>query len=260
MAGSPDRPYSYSRLFGSWFHQRTEQSEERVFSDESTGEETMFTRNMVSAVIILATIVLLPGLAAHAANPADLTSDSRYCPVHYYKAVYDDGPWYLLAIEPIGDSASASLLDWHSKDDTLIQREVILTKQFPSKSPTLESALIADFWNKDGKETSTQSLMLDVSSGHYGLGLIVPFQNNEKPQAGPRVQLGAFTAFLTVVQKSSALSGLSYCKKGARLDLAYGSGTWFFRASKPIGNVIPEIRTKFTATESFIGFGIAYCH
>lgn len=208
-----------------------------------------------TVVVLLSAIVLLVSSPVWSANVADLTSDTRVCPIRYYKAVYDDGPNYLLGIQPIGENASLLAMNWNSQGFHTRQYEIALSVQI---SKGVQTALIADQFDIEGETTSKQSLMLDISKGKFGLGVIAPLQDG-KVKFGPRLSVGNVTGYMTVVEGSRPARGVSYFNKGLELDLAYMGETWYFRASKSVGKFIPELRTRFTDEETYIGFGLAFC-
>jgi len=204
--------------------------------------------------LMAAILLLLSTSAVWSANPADLTSDFRWCPISYYKVVWDEGPWYLLAIEPVeGESASASLYQWRAKDDSESVMELTLSQQITAN---WQVALIADDWRKS---EDAASLMLDWSNDQLGIGLIAPLDADSPLQIGPRAYWSNFEAYFSLTESgSSALYGVSYCHPSVGLDFAYSDEVSFFRASAPVGKFIPELRTKFTKDENFVGFGLAY--
>lgn len=193
---------------------------------------------------------------AFASNPADATADFRYCPVEFYKVAWDDGPYWFLAIEPLGNDTALTLFNWNSEGCDEQLYEVALTKRYPEKG--LEVAAIADA-NKG--ERDTLRLMLDWSQGRFGIGAVVPADSRDPLKVGARYTTGKLTWYLsgTEAGTSPTAVGVSYCEKGAKLELARSGETWFFRASKPAGKLIPELRIKFTEEESFVGFGLAFC-
>ncbi len=206
--------------------------------------------------VIFVTCLVLFASNLFAANPADLTSTSRLCPVHYYKYVRDgDGSWYLLAIEPSKDRKSSILLfNWNSEDNTESLYEISWARQL---SPNIQVGLIGDLVNPGSEKLLTG--MVDFNRGNLSLGVIIPFEADGKLRIGPRFGFANLTAYATLTDDSKPLLGISYHHNGC-IDLTQGGGTWWFRASKAVGKVTFELRTKFTKDDSFVGFGVAYCH
>jgi len=208
-----------------------------------------------ATIVTLAAIMLLLALPVWSANVADLTSDTRLCPVPYYKTVYDDGPWYGAGIEPIGKDMSLLAMNWNSKDSVDRLYELALTRRLKKG---VDVAYIYEWWQGTSC-TQKGSVMLDLSRDNVGLGIIAPLQNGHV-KFGPRLTAGHFTGYMTLEDGCRPARGISYFgKKGLELDLAYMGETWYFRASKPVGKFIPELRTRFTKEENFVGFGLAYC-
>jgi len=210
---------------------------------------------------VLAAILLSIACVSASAtnNVADLTVSYRYCPVHYYKITYDDGPWYWLVIEPASDKTSLAFMRWSDPDADDVLNELSVTKKLGTE---MQVGLIQDTWDKSSHDST--SLMLDWSNSRFGIGAIAPLHSHtdDKTNLSCRVNLGEqFTAYLTLPTSGDdpELYGLGFYPEGACLDLAYGGRTWFFRASKGIDKYRPELRLKFTRKENFIGIGIGYC-
>mgnify|MGYP001569091259 CR=1 FL=1 len=218
----------------------------------------------------LLTFVVMWGLLlgfnslASAANPADVTDTYRFCAVEFFKGAYDDGPRWALANIPFNKTAAISLFDWQNENGTNNSLTLKVSKQFSSNLDlTFNNEAV---WNGD-KANLTQDIGIDLRSKYVNLGVVFPLKANKGIEGiviGPRLQVKDLIVYLTLAKGTEAIYGLSYVGKIARLDAAYdkNSDSWFFRTSKsfdlPFGALIPEIRTKFTETENFYGFGIGF--
>lgn len=201
--------------------------------------------------IILAVLSAVPVLAG---NPADVTDDFRVCPVKYYKFAYDGGPWYVLALEPIGDDASTFYIRWEDPGSDLALNEFAGAKVF---NDWLEAGVVLDVWENQGDISYEPGITLDLKKDGLGLGAVVPLKSPEDFRLGPRLTSGDWTAYLTLRGNGAPSYGLSYCGD-INAHLAHGQSSWQFRASKTWGEFTPELRTKFTSGETFIGFGLGY--
>lgn len=133
--------------------------------------------------------------------------------------------------------------------------ELSLTKRFPESG--VQVAGIVDNW--DGGSDNTK-LMVDWARGPVAIGTLVPVSGDTPIKVGPRLTIGNVTSFATLAESGCEPTkyGASYIAKGAKLEVAYGGETWYFRASKRNGHVTTELRTRFAETESFVGFSLTY--
>ena len=214
----------------------------------------MSTKHIV--VAILAATGLLMSISVWAANPADLTVFYRRQPASYYKLIYDDGPWYAYGAFPLPGETSLSYNHWQSEDGHVREEQFFLAK---SVSRQLDLTLEAEVW-ANGPCHSRQELAFDWHSGSYGLAVILPIQPAEEPKLGLRYKQGNCQLFLTARNNTKPLYGFTYLlPKGSRVEVAYGDKVWYARASCQAGQYFPELRTKFTPDETFIGCGLGFC-
>lgn len=182
-------------------------------------------------------------------------------PAEYYKFVYDGGPQWIFGGWPLRNDVSFAVYGWRNEEDTVREAELTIAKKF---FDFLDCGLIIKGeWS--GKEfTPEQSFMFDLHNEILGLGIILPFQSDEKIKVGPRLRLGSLTTYLTLTQEKDYLVGASYDMNGLKIELAYRcfeqQDIWYFRTSKGFktnfGKIIPELRLKFTPEEEFVGVGI----
>lgn len=198
--------------------------------------------------------ILAVAVPIFAGNPADVTDDFRICPVHYYKFAYDGGPWYVLASQPLGEKASAFYLRWQDPGSDIALNELAGATKV---NDWLEAGAVFDVWEDQGKISYDPGITLDVKKGNLGLGAVVPLKSPGEFRLGPRVTNGDWTGYLTIRGEGAPTYGLSYMGE-FNAHLAYGQSAWQFRASKTWGKFTPELRTKFTSEETFIGFGLGF--
>jgi len=212
---------------------------------------------------ILILILLVAGIAsqrAFAGNPADLTDSYRFYEGQFYKLTYDGGPKWAWATLPIDKDVSVSFYNWEDKEGTDRLFQLIVAKRF---TPWLDVAFSNEGEWVNKEFTTRQKIAVDLHNKNLGMGIIIPMQPEEEIQVSPRIKINDFVAYATFSEDSDPLYGLSYCKKGMRIDVACGKGVTFVRASKCFetkwGTIIPELRTKFTDKENFYGLGIGFC-
>lgn len=192
-------------------------------------------------------------ISVQAANPADLTADFRAFPGYYSKLAYDAGPWFALQIVPLGKSASLTMCRWQSENGQLVQNEVAISSRL---NKSVDVALNVEKW-QGGRDAT--DVVLDLHQGKLGLGVHLPLLGDDTVKLGPRIGFGNFTAYATVpLDGGPRLYGLTHTKHDLEVDVAFGNQTTFARASYWRGNVVPELRLKFTHEETFIGFALAY--
>lgn len=195
-----------------------------------------------------------------AANPADVTSDYRLFPEHYFKVAYDGGPRWMLFNLPLEDDLALSIQAWQNEESTMRKYNLWLVKEF---SPYLDAGLNLEGAWSGGTFTPRSNIGIDLHNENLGFGLIVPLQSDESIKIGPRVKIDDFTAYLTLPfsGETNPVLGLGYKKEGWGIDLAYGGDeTWWLRGSKgfetSFGKVTPELRLKFTEDDTVFGLGI----
>lgn len=191
---------------------------------------------------------------AWASNPADPTADFRYSS-DFAKAAWDGGPWYLLGIKEVGNRTSVLVFNWNSDSAcTSHLWELGVTKQVKVGEGTAEIALFTDTWH--GSENDTGA-MLDWSNDQFGIGAIL--RTNGCSKLAARTQIAPNTTLnlsLTEAGTESPRWGIGYSAGKTRLELALDNETVWFRASQPHGQYFPELRTKFSDSETVIGFGL----
>ena len=205
----------------------------------------------IAPIILL--LLLCSGVTVHAANPADLTADYRTYPFYYSKVAYDGGPWFALQIVPVGKYASLTLSRWADDTNGLVQNEAILSC---SATPKLDIALSVEKWQGGSDATD---VVFDLHQGKLGLGVHLPLLGDDTVKFGPRIGFATHTAYTTLpLNGGPRLYGLTHQKNDLEIDVAYGNGTSFLRASYWKRNLVPELRLKFTHEETFIGFALVY--
>ncbi len=197
--------------------------------------------------------MLLSVSASFAANLADTTVFHRRISVPFYQVAWDGGPWFTFLSYPVKSDTSITHMHWVEPDCSQKMEQLMLIKS-PTKN--IDVALVGELW-ENGDYPSRGELALDWHRDNFGFGAVVPFRDEENVKVGPRYKLGNFWTFLTVEKDVKPMLGVSYTG-GIKLELAHGGETWWFRASKNTGKISPELRTKFTKNESFIGFGLKY--
>jgi hypothetical protein len=160
----------------------------------------------------------------------------------------------VLALEPLGDDASAFYIRWEDPGNDLALNEFAGATKV---NDWLEAGALLDVWESQGRISFEPGITLDVKKGCLGLGAVVPVKSPEDFRLGPRATAGDWTSYMTIRGNGVPTYGLSYMGD-FNAHLAYCQGTWQFRTSKTWGEFTPELRTKFIPGETFIGFGLGY--
>lgn len=209
-------------------------------------------------------VVLSVSGSLFAANPADLTVFERSAYSNYVKLIYEeDGKTGFLALPPIENDFVVSFCAWQNENGDSEKYTGRLIKRFSS---SFDAALMTDFISKKGVSDIQNKLVFDLHGEVFGLpagiGLYLPFDEEESVKVGPRISVRDFTVYTTVAEEGKYLFGASYCPKvGYKLEAAYSTEeVWYFKASKgfktSIGNVCPEIRMKFFPDDTVLGVGL----
>jgi hypothetical protein len=198
-----------------------------------------------------------------AANPADLTVFERFAPNNYMKLIYEeDGKTGFLSLPPIGNDFVVSVQAWQNQRSDSEKYTGRLIKRF---SPNFDAALMTDFISKKGVSDIDSRLVLDLHGDLFGLpagiGLYLPFDEQESVKMGPRIGISDFTVFTTVAKEGKYLFGATYAKTGCKVEVAYSTEEVFYvRASKgfktSIGRICPEIRMRFLPNDQIFGVGL----
>lgn len=213
------------------------------------------TWRTITALMFAALALTFVG-QAWASNPADPTADFRYSG-DFAKVAWDGGPWFLLGIKEVGNRTSVLAFNWNGNDSASKLYELGVTKQFEANG-TLEVGLFADAWHEGEDRVGG---MLDWTNGRVGIGTVLSFGTDNPNKVALRYNAGKATLNLAYAETGAAIPnyGVGYTLANkTRLELAYGSGTWYFRACQPHGKYFPELRTKFSGNETVIGFGLGF--
>lgn len=218
-------------------------------------------------VVILGTFLALTSIVnLFASNPADLTSDSRQFSVQFYKVTVEEDNRWACASVPIGlkKDVSLALLIWENDEGTCESRVINLAKRF---SENFDASLLSvDMFGDQIPSSLNQYVMLDLRGTYIKLGTVIPLDSREKIKIGPRVEIKNLGFYASLSEDSQPFWGISYNLKGTQFDFAYSTDSEinFFRVSRGFqtrfGTIVPELRTRFTENENFIGVGIGFIH
>jgi len=214
--------------------------------------------------VVTLLVVLSVSSSLFAANPADLTIFERFTSNNYVKLIYEEGDKTgFVALPPVGDDFVFSLCAWQNEEGDREKYTGRLIRRF---SPYFDAALITDLISEKGVSDIDNRLVFDLHGELFGLpagiGLSLPFSEEQSIKVGPRITVNDLSFFTTIAERGEYLFGTSYCpKSGYKLEVAYSTEEiWYFKASKgfktSIGNVCPEIRMKFFPDEQVFGVGL----
>ncbi len=210
-----------------------------------------------STLVLVVILVTMMCTAAWASNPADPTADFRHYD-DFIKLAWDgvasdaDSVWFFASKEVV---EHANILLFTSYDvecgDKLL--ELGFTTQVDAGSGTLELGAFKDITSGE----NDLGAMLDWSNAKFGLGTVL--RSNGCSVVAARAQINSrITLNLAVFEGGDAPVrwGLGYLADKIRFEVADDGDTTWFRVCKPAGKYYPELRTKFTETDSLIGFGL----
>lgn len=135
--------------------------------------------------------------------------------------------------------------------------QAILSNRF---NKNVDVALNVERWHGS---SDCADAVIDLHKGSFGLS-IKQSLTGSTTKIGTRMKLGNFTAYTTVpLDGGPRLYGLTHQKHDLEIDVAYLDNQatlvpTFIRASYWRGNVVPELRLKFSHEENIIGFALAY--
>ncbi len=218
----------------------------------------------MNAKAITLLVVLSASSSLFAANPADLTAFERFASNNYVKLIYEeDGKTSFLALPLIENDFVFSICAWQNEKSDSEKYTGRLIKRF---SPNFDAAIMTDFISKKGVSDISSRLTFDLHGKLFnlpaGIGLYLPFNEEESVRVSPRISVNDFTVYATIAEENKYLFGASYCPKaGYKLETAYSTEEiWYFKVSKgfktSIGNVCPELRMRFLPDETFFGIGL----
>jgi hypothetical protein len=205
--------------------------------------------------VITAAILLLVNSIAMGSNPADLTSSYRLCPVQFYMLADDGDSWFGCGTYPIAEKTAVTYLHWQSQDGEVRDDQAAIVR---SLAPSLDVAVMGELW-RCGSLPARSEIALDLHGKGAGFGLILPLQHAESIKAGPRLGIGGgWTGYLTLSHRQAPIIGVSGPVAGLTLEFAKGKETWFCRASKTCGQLVPEIRLRVVKGNLMAGFSVGY--
>jgi len=102
-------------------------------------------------------------------------------------------------------------------------------------------------------------ISLALANGQVGIGTVL--RTNCCSKIAARTKIAENTTLYLSLAESGVESprwGIGHKVGKVRLDLASNGDTVWFRATEPVGRFYPELRTKFTNGETFVGFGLGF--
>jgi len=201
---------------------------------------------------------------ANAANPADLTSNNRECPVQFYKVLGSNSSNWACGIVPLGKDKKTSLCGLAlqtSKGETLLEG-VIANHTNLGKGIGLDSSLdVSKFGNYD----IGTKLTLDLNNKYGGICAVVPINKTEDTQMGARANYKGLEIYTTTPVKELNLTcGLSKGTRIGKLEASLNplTNNAELRISKAYetkkGTIIPELRVSGAGKISNVALALAY--
>jgi len=214
--------------------------------------------------ILLTSGIFLGANKAIADNPADLTTDYRQYPVHFYKVCFDgDKSKYAGLSIPFGEKKNTSAFGiiWADAENN---NKMFLGNAAHKKGNFNFGLQTTKVWYNGGEIPAEFASTIDFDGKQGGLATLINFNDLKKSKLGTRVNYKDFIGYLTTpLKKLEPMFGLTYNGK-IRLDLAYepDSKTHFARITKSIktdvGTVLPELRFKFNQDKQYCGMALGF--
>jgi len=207
-------------------------------------------------LVLAAILFVLMCTASWATNPADPTADFRYG-TDFLKVAWDgvgtssECTW-LFAQKEVGNKTAIILFSEYDDCGTRLY-ELGITKQVKAGEGTLEVGAFKDVWHDAADDSG---VMLDWTNGRIGFGTVL--RENGCSRVAARAKVTSRATLNVAVAEAGAPTrwGIGYSAGKVRLEVAADGDTTWFRASQPVGKFYPELRTRFTKDDSFIGFGL----
>lgn len=201
----------------------------------------------------------------YAANPADLTFFERFSEGGFGKAIFDKDATIMIAKFPEFKNNFSLLLSTCKNQEGLETQTGRFIKKF---TPNFDAALKINNYTFDNSAWTKSYAAFDLHGNMLetpaGIGIHIPFDNEDNIKVGPRISFGNLTSFLTVSEDKDYVVGATYRFDKNKIDLAYSKKEiWSFRISTLVEfkktKFFPELRLKITPEDTLLGFGLGFC-